>query len=158
MSVEVLGWDTKKHEGLFVGGFCCALEGRQIAQQLLDEGADVILPVAGANVGPGVAHAVQAYGNSYIIGVDTDWAVTDPQYADLVLTSIVKNYDVSVVQVVRAIVNGKFIGGVHMGTLGTGEVGLAPFYNLDSLISYEVKVDLEKIKADIIAGRIKTKP
>ena len=69
-----------------------------------------------------------------------------------------KNYDVSVVQVVRAIVNGKFIGGVHMGTLGTGEVGLAPFYNLDSLISYEVKVDLEKIKADIIAGRIKTKP
>ncbi len=35
LKVEVLGWDVKKHEGLFVGEFCCAAEGRQLTQQLL---------------------------------------------------------------------------------------------------------------------------
>jgi len=157
-NVEVLGWDAKKREGLFVGGFCCALEGRQMTQQLLDEGADIILPVAGTNVGPGAADAVQTHRNAYIIGVDTDWTVTAPEYADIVLTSIVKNYDVSVVQAVKAIIDGAFTGGVHIGTLETNEVGLAPFYHLDSLISAKVKSDLEQIKKDIIAGVIKTKP
>jgi basic membrane protein A len=55
-------------------------------------------------------------------------------------------------------VNGTFTGGTHIGTLETGEVAIAPFYNLDSLISAKVKADLEQIKADIIAGKIKTKP
>jgi basic membrane protein A len=84
--------------------------------------------------------------------------VTSPEYVDIILTSIVKNYDVSVVQAVKAIMNGTFNGGLHVGTLETGEVGLAPFYEFDSLISEKVKTDLEQIKADIIAGKIKTKP
>ncbi len=157
-NVEVLGWDAKKHEGLFVGDFCCAAEGRQITQQLLEAGADIILPAAGTNVGPGAANAVETHKDAYIIGVDTDWAVTNPEFADVVLTSIVKNYDVSVVQAVRAIVENTFSGGVHVGTLETGEVGLAPFHQFDSLISAKVKTDLEQIKNDIIAGKIKTKP
>ncbi len=157
-NVELLGWDVKKHEGLFVGGFCCALEGRLITQHLLGEGADIILPVAGTNVGPGAAHAVQTHGHAYIIGVDTDWAVTYPEYAEIILTSIEKRVDVSVVSAVQAIVDGTFRGGTHMGTLETGEVGLAPFYQFDSLISDEVKADLEQIKADIIGGKLKTKP
>jgi basic membrane protein A len=45
-----------------------------------------------------------------------------------------------------------------MGTLGTGEVGLAPFHQFDSFVSGEVKTDLEQIKKDIISGKIKTKP
>jgi basic membrane protein A len=156
--VEVLGWDAKKHEGLFVGGFCCAFEGRQITHQLLGQGADIILPVAGTNVGPGAANAVQTHGNAYIIGVDTDWTVTSPEYTDIVLTSIVKNYDVSVVHAIKGVVDGTFNGGIHVGTLETNEVGLAPFHEFDSLISDEVKAELEQIKQDIIAGKIKTKP
>jgi len=156
--VEVLGWDVEKHEGLFVGGFCCAAEGRQLTQQLLDEGADIILPVAGENVGPGAANAVQTHGNAYIIGVDTDWTVTNPEYTNVVLTSVVKNYDVSVMQAVKAIEENTFSGGTHVGTLETGEVGVAPFRKFNSLISAKVKADVEQIKADIISGKIKTKP
>ena len=157
-NIEVLGWDVEKHEGLFVGSFCCATEGRQVTQQLLDEGADIILPVAGTNVGDGAASVVLEHGNAYIIGVDTDWKATMPEYADIVLTSIVKRYDVSVVQAVKAIVDGEFTGGNHVGTLETGEVGISPFYNLDLLIPAKVKTDLQRIEADIIAGTIKTKP
>ena len=155
--VEVLGWDAQKHEGLFIGDFCCAAEGRQMTQQLLDQGADVILPVAGTGVGAGSLYAVRIHGSAYIIGVDTDWAVTDHDYADVILTSILKNYDVSVVQAVKAAADGSFTGGVHIGTLETGEVGLAPFYQYDSHISAQVKAELEQIRKDIIAGAIKTK-
>jgi basic membrane protein A len=156
--VEVLGWDPNKHEGLFVGGFCCETEGRQIAQQLLEAGVDIILPVAGLDVGTGAAFAVRTHGSAYIIGVDTDWAVTNPEIADVVLTSILKNFDVSVVQAVRAIEDDTFTGRVHIGTLETDEVGLAPFHELESLVSEKVKAELEQIRKDIIAGKIKTKP
>jgi basic membrane protein A len=90
--------------------------------------------------------------------VDTDWAITDPSYANIILTSIVKNYDTSVVEAVQAIEDGIFSGGTHSGTLETGEVSLAPFHELDPLVSDKVKMELEHIKQKIADGKIATKP
>jgi hypothetical protein len=42
--------------------------------------------------------------------------------------------------------------------LETGEVGISPFHGLDALVSDKVKADLERIIADIITGKIQTKP
>lgn len=157
-NVEILGWNVEKHEGLFVGGFCCSTEGRQMARQLLDEGADIILPVAGKSVGWGAGAEVQAHGNAWLIGVDNDWAKFVPEFADITLTSIEKRFDVSIVQASKTIVLETFSGGIQVGTLETGEVGLSPFRNFDALISDQVKADLEQIVADIIAGKIQTRP
>ena len=66
--------------------------------------------------------------------------MTNPADTDVLLTGIVKNFDVTVIQAVQAIKDGTFTGGVHIGTLETGEVGLAPFHELDSLVSEEVKI------------------
>ena len=129
-----------------------------MTQQLLDQGADVILPVAGVGAGAGALYAVKTHGNAYLIGVDTDWALSEPEYAGIILTSILKNLDVTEVRTVKAIVDGTFTGSNHLGSLQTNEVGLAPFHELDSLISPKVKVDLEQIKEDMIALKIKTKP
>jgi len=156
-NVDVIGWNVQEHEGLFIGDFCCAQEGREMTQQLLDQSADIILPVAGSGTGAGALYAVKTHGNAYIIGVDTDWTITDPEYNNIILTSITKNYDVSVVQVAKAIVGHAFTGGIHVGTLETGEVGLAPFHELDSLVSPKIKAELEQIRKDIIAGKIRTK-
>jgi WD40 repeat protein/basic membrane lipoprotein Med (substrate-binding protein (PBP1-ABC) superfamily)/transcriptional regulator with XRE-family HTH domain len=156
--VEVLGWDARKHEGLFAGGFCCTTEGRRLARQLLDEGADVILPVAGHSVGWGAGAEVYEHGNAFLIGVDTDWTETFPEFADIILTSIEKRFDVSVVLASNAIVEGTFTGGIHVGTLETDEVGLSPFHRLEALISDQVKADLEQIMAGVIAGKIQTRP
>ena len=156
--VEVLGWDAQKHVGLFAGSFCCSTEGRQMVQQLLDAGADVILPVAGKSIGWGAGAAVRQHGSAWLIGVDTDWTITEPEFASFILTSIEKRYDVSVVQAARAIVEGAFTGGVYTGTLATGEVGLSPFYAQDALLTAQVKAELEQITAGIIAGTIKTTP
>jgi basic membrane protein A len=98
------------------------------------------------------------HGNAYIIGVDTDWAVTESEYTNIILTSVLKNSDVSVVQTVKAIVEGTFSGGEHVGRSETGEVSLAPVHEFDPLIPDKVKADLEQIQQDIIAGKIKTKP
>ena len=81
-----------------------------------------------------------------------------PEFESIIITSIEKRFDVSVVRAAKAIVEKTFTGGIHMGTLETGEVGLSPFHDLDTLISPQVKADLEQIVADIIAGKIQTKP
>jgi basic membrane protein A len=155
--VEVLGWDLEKHDGLFTGSFVKTDEGRRIGEMLLEQGVDIILPVA-AHAGLGAAAAIQEHGDAYLIGVDTDWVITYPEYAAVILTSIEKRLDVSVVSAVQAIVDGTFTGGTHLGTLENGGVRIASFHNLDELVSPMVKADLEQIKADILAGKIKTMP
>jgi len=155
--VEVLGWDVAKHVGLFTDNFSDTEDGRQMGQVLMDQGADIIMPVAGW-VGIGAAAAVREHGNAYIIGVDTDWAVGLPEYEEIILTSVEKHVDVSVMSAIKAIIDGTFIGGNHIGTLENGGVSLAPFHSLDALVSPKVKADLEQIKSDIIAGKIKTRP
>ncbi len=157
-SVEVLGWDAQAHQGLFIGSFCCSTEGRRMAQLFLDRGADIILPVAGKSVGWGAGAEIQEHGNAWIVGVDNDWSVTMPEFSDIVLTSIEKRFDVSVVQAARSVAQGTFSGGIHVGTLETGEVGISPFHQSNALISASVKTDLERIETDIIAGRIETRP
>jgi len=153
-NVQVLGWDVEKHEGLFAGGFCCSTEGRQAAHQLLDAGADVILPVAGQNVGVGAGTEIQEYGNAYVIGVDTDWAQTNPEFKDIILTSIEKRFDVSVMIASDAIADGSFAGGYHIGTLETGEVGLSSIQG----VTPELQTAIKRITMEIILGKIRTIP
>jgi basic membrane protein A len=46
-NVTVLGWDPDTREGLFTNNFDSLDDGRAFAQNLYDEGADIVLPVAG---------------------------------------------------------------------------------------------------------------
>jgi basic membrane protein A len=154
--VKLLGWNPAAQEGLFTGDFVDSAAGRRMAESLLDQGADVILPVAGAT-GIGTAAAVKERGNAYVIGVDTDWALEE-EYADVVLTSVMKRVDVGVVSAVKAIVDGSFAGGPHDGTLENGGVDLAPFHHAEAAVPAKVRADLEQIRAGIIAGTIKTQP
>ena len=155
--VEVLGWRVDKQKGLFIGNFQSTEDGRRIGEMLMDQGVDIILPAAGS-VGLGTAAVVKERGGAFIIGIDSNWAVTYPEYASIILTSIEKRLDMSVVSAVKSIVEGTFTGGIHVGTLENGGVSITPFPNLDALVFPKVIADLEQIKLDIIAGKIKTKP
>ena len=46
-SVQVLGWDPATKEGLFTNNFSNLDDGRAFAKNLNDEGADIVMPVAG---------------------------------------------------------------------------------------------------------------
>lgn len=155
--VEVLGWDPVAQTGLFTGNFESTDDGRTMGETLMDEGADIIMPVAGP-VGLGTAAAAKERGNVYIIGVDSDWYLTAPDYADIILTSVLKKMDATTMQVIEQAMDGTFKGGVVVGTLENEGVGLAPFHDLDSVVPQELKDELKEVKAGIISGAISTKP
>ena len=155
--VEVLGWDPATQEGLFTGNFESTDDGRALGESLMDEGADIIMPVAGP-VGLGTAAAVQERGNAFIIGVDTDMTVSAPEFADVILTSVLKNMDVAVFLTAESVVDGSYAGGIFVGTLENDGVGLAPFNELDSMVPDPVKEALPDLIAGIIAGDIQTAP
>jgi len=157
-SVKVLGWDASTSEGLFTNNFESLDDGRTFAQNLYDEGADIVMPVAGP-VGLGSAALAAELGTDKlkIIGVDVDQYVTDPEHQGVYLTSVEKKMDATVVASIKAAMDGSFKGGVTVGTLDNGGVGLASFHDLDSAVPADLKSELDAIKAGIIDGSISVK-
>lgn len=155
--VNVLGWNPADQTGLFVGNFESTDDGRAMGESLMDEGADIIMPVAGP-VGLGTAAAAQQRGNVYIIGVDTDWTVTSPEYEDIILTSVLKNMDVTTFDAIEQVINGTFEGGTVVGTLENEGVGLAPFHSMEEMVPSEVAAELDVIREGIISGEISASP
>ncbi|KUK70743.1 MAG: Basic membrane lipoprotein [Anaerolineae bacterium 49_20] len=153
-NVEVLGWDPANPDvGLFSNSFDDQQKGRELAVSLMDEGADIIMPVAGP-VGLGSAAAIKERGNAYLIGVDSDWVLTSPEYADITLTSVMKLMDATTFQVIQSVIDGTFTGGNVVGTLENKGVDIAPYHELDSIVPAELKAEIEQLKADIIAGKV----
>ncbi len=158
-SVTILGWNTQSREGLFTNNFESLDDGRAYAQNLYDEGADIILPVAGP-VGLGSAALADELGPDQlkIIGVDADLYATDPEKGHVYLTSITKRMDATVREVIEMAMNDQFEGGLIVGTLDNGGVDLAPFHDLDSAVPPALKAKLAVIRAGIIDGTIDVSP
>ncbi len=148
--VEVLGWDTAKNDGVFTGNFESTDDGRANAESFVQEGADIIMPVAGP-VGLGSAAYCQESKSCMIIGVDTDWTISASEYTGVILTSVLKNMNVAVFDATKAAVEGTFKSGVYSGTLANNGVGLADVAGA----SDELKAELEKLNADIVSGAVK---
>lgn len=153
--VIVLGWSPETREGLFTNNFESLDDGRAFAQNLYDEGVDIILPVAGP-VGLGSATLANELGASelMIIGVDADLYETDPERGHIYLTSIVKRMDATVFQVIEQVIAGEFVGGVITGTLGNGGVDMAPFHDLEGSVPADLVAELAAIRAGITDGTI----
>ena len=138
----------------YTGSFDNVAIGKQIAQDMLAKGADVVFHAAGSD-GLGVIHAVKearaAGKNAWVIGVDSDqWPVAP----DAVLTSMVKRVDLAVYATVWDLVHGSFQPGNSV--LGVKNKG----------VSYaEVRVDfpgkaaalqrVELLRQKIVSGEIK---
>jgi basic membrane protein A len=157
--VEVLGYDlAAPDKGLFTNSFDDQTKGKEFGITLMDEGADIIMPVAGP-VGRGTAAAIKDRGNALIIGVDSDWFMDKKNYTpyeDIILTSVLKNMDVTTFDIIKSVVDGTYKGAVNVvGTVQNGGVGIAPYHNLDSKVSAELKAEIEQLKKDIIDGKIK---
>ncbi len=154
--VKVLGWDPKAKEGLFTNNFESLDDGRTFAQNLYDEGADIVMPVAGP-VGLGSAALADELGTDKlkIIGVDADQYLTNPEKNKVYLTSVLKKMDATVQQVIKDTMDGSFKGGVIVGTLANDGVGLAPYHDMDSAVPDDLKSEIETIKQKIIDGDIK---
>jgi basic membrane protein A len=156
--VQVLGWDAETKEGLFTNNFESLDDGRAFAQNLYDEGADIIMPVAGP-VGLGSAALADELGADKlkIIGVDADLYLTDPEKKHVYLTSVLKNMDATVLAAIKAAQDGTFKGGVVEGTLKNNGVGLAPFHDMEGEVPAELKAEIDQIRQGIVDGSISVK-
>lgn len=152
-AVTVLGWDGET--GSFTGDFSDTTKGQSTAQGFIDQGADIILPVAGP-VGLGAAAAAQAAGNVWIVGVDSDWTLTAPDYSDIILTSVMKNMGPAVYDVVAQASEGGFTNEAYLGTLENEGIGIADV--ADGVLDDAVLAEIEEIKNGIIGGSISVTP
>jgi basic membrane protein A len=152
--VRVAGWDTEAQDGLFTGNFESLEDGRAFGQNLIDEGADIILPVAGP-VGLGTAAVAAETGGVWIVGVDADWTLTNPENADITLTSILKNMDVAVFNTIQNVLVLDSVGNAFVGTLANGGVGLA---GLASVVPAELADELAQLEADVASGALTVPP
>ncbi|GAA3235622.1 BMP family ABC transporter substrate-binding protein [Actinocorallia longicatena] len=152
--VKVLGWDEKNPKsGSFAQNFGDQNKGKSISKNFIQQGADVIFPVAGGT-GLGAAAAAKESGGKVVtIWVDTDGCESASQYCDVFLTSVMKGMEGAVKQTVVNATKGPLSGG-YLGTLENGGTQLAPFHDFDSKVDATLKAELDQIKADIISGKI----
>jgi len=151
--VQVLGWDKAAHHGSFVDSFEDAAKGETITKTFIDQGADVILPVAGAT-GLGTLTAARDAENVAVIWVDADGFVTNPDFGDLILTSVIKEIGAAVLATTIEAHTDTFTITPYLGTLANGGVSIAPFHDFDSKIDAETKSEIEALQEMIISGEL----
>ncbi len=151
--VTLLGWDGT--DGSFTGGFEANDDARQVAQSLLDQNADIILPVGGP-IYQSAAAAITDSGNTIaLLGVDADFTVTAPDIADMVFTSILKKIDVATKEAVLEAGKGNFDATAYVGTLENGGVGVAKLTNFKDWMPSDLQATVDGLAEQIIAGEIK---
>jgi basic membrane protein A len=156
--VKLLGWNKEAQDGSFTGDFEKQDVGKQLTQNFLDQGADIVMPVAGP-VGKGAGAALKesnAAGKDVrLIWVDSDGYLTAPDYKDIMLSSVMKQMGEAVETVVKEDKDGKFSNTPYVGTLANDGVQLAPFHDLESQVPADLKSELDQIKKDIVDGKLK---
>jgi basic membrane protein A len=157
-TVQLLGWDAGTQKGTFVGGsnpWGDPAKGEQLAKEFISQGADIVHPVSGGT-GNGSIKAMMEAGK-WAIGVDTDQALSLPQYSKALLTSAQKGIDVAVLDTIKKNSGGDLGGENYLGTLANNGVLISPFHDLDSQIPADLKSELDQLKSDIASGTIKIK-
>lgn len=125
--VQVVGWGTSKS---FVNDFTNTVKARQIADNMIADGVDVIMPVAGP-LGQVAVDAVNESSSDTdaVVWVDTDGFEYAKNGKDVVLTSVMKEMGKTVEESIDMGLKGTFKSEAYVGTLANGGVAMAPFHN-----------------------------
>ncbi len=137
----------------YTGSFDNVAAGKQVGQDVMAKGADVVFQAAGSD-GLGVIQAVKearAAGKPvFVIGVDSDQSSLAPE---AVLTSMVKRVDLAVYEAEKDLSQGKLQGGDVVLGLKEGGVTYAPV-----LVDFPNKAaalqKLEELRGRIVSGEI----
>jgi basic membrane protein A len=123
----------------------------------MSQGADIVFPVAGGTGLGALAQAQQSNGAMNAIWVDTDGYTAAPQYASVLITSVLKGISDAVTKAVEDASGGNFSATSYVGTLANGGTGLAPFHNFEGKIPASLTSELDTVKQGIISGSITIK-
>jgi basic membrane protein A len=154
--VEVLGWDSAKKTGEFIGDFSNTAKALQTSKNFEQAGADIILPVAGG-LGAVTAQNSMTSKKSKVIWVDTDGFVSANKYRSVLLTSVMKGLGNSVASVINDVHAGKFTNAAYVGTLKNGGTLIAPYHDLIRQVPAGLRTEVSKLGADIRNGKVSVK-
>ncbi|MEX0709568.1 MAG: BMP family ABC transporter substrate-binding protein [Chloroflexota bacterium] len=159
-SVVLLGWNPATQTGSFTGDFEDQDKGRTTATALMQEGADIIFPVAGP-VGIGAMAAVsdnpaQLDPAPMFIGVDVDQYISVPGNEAIMLSSVLKRIDNAVFDAVETAMglDGLWTENLYVGTLANEGVGMAPFHDFEDAVPAELVTEIDGLRAALIAGDV----
>ncbi len=134
----------------YAGSFDDVAAGKELANVLYNDGADIIFTAAG-KVGLGAIDAVKSRDGAYIIGVDSNQDALAP---GKILTSMVKKVDVAVFDVARALEKGAPMSGHVVFGLKDGAIGLTDFAYTKNDVGSTNLARLRTIQAAIVSGKI----
>ena len=125
-------------------------KGKELALSQYGQGADIIYHASGST-GLGVFEAARVTGK-LAIGVDADQYAEAPGH---VLTSMVKGVDEAVFDVIKLVKEHRFKGGIYQ--LGLRENGVGYVYDANNrrLIPDSVHARVERLREEIVAGRVR---
>jgi basic membrane protein A len=138
----------------FTGGFEANETAKTLAANLIEQGADVLLPVGGPIYQSAGAAIVDSGKSVALLGADADVFETDPTYQDLYLTSVLKGISVAVGEVVTSAAEGDYSNEPYIGTLENDGVGIAPFHEFEDKVKPELQGELDALTESIISGDV----
>lgn len=134
----------------YADSFSDVNKGYELAKSLYESGCDIIYHAAGG-VGIGMIQATQEAKDSgkdvWAIGVDMDQAASLPEYADVILSSMIKKVDVATFDAIKSVIDGEFKGEVKVLGVAEGGVGMAESTKASEEVIKAAKEYEEKIKA-----------
>jgi basic membrane protein A len=128
-------------------------KGKAIAEQMISQDADVIFQVAGLTGQGAVEAACDA--DVYAIGVDVDqYNSLPPNLRPCLLTSAEKKIREAIKAAIERAAGGTAVGGnvFNDATSRPLGIGLAPFHDLDYVITPEIQNAVDEALADMVAG------
>ncbi|KUK15812.1 MAG: Putative ABC-type transport system, periplasmic component/surface lipoprotein [Petrotoga mobilis] len=144
----------------YVGNFYDAAKGKELTLSQFNLGSDIVFNVAGG-AGLGALEAAKE-AKRYAMGVDADQAMlfkdSDPEKANLILTSVLKRVDMSLYRAIDLLLKGELKWGEAEALgLKEGAVGLAKNEFYEKLVPEDIKNKIENIEKEIIEGNIEVK-
>lgn len=142
----------------YVGSFNDPAKGKELSLAMYRQGADIIFNVAG-NTGIGLLEAAKE-ADKWAIGVDSDQALIyediDKEIAKRIVTSMMKNVDVSIFRGLKLHLEGKLkYGQAEALGIAEGGVGVADNKYYRELVPEQFRNRIKELEQKILKGEIK---
>ena len=137
----------------YVGSYADPTGGQEAALSMYQNGADVVYHASGAT-GVGVFQAAQQEGR-FAFGVDLDQSVTESEFADVIVASMVKRVDTAVYESIGNVIDGDHQGGSSTA-LGLESNGVECVYGqaIGDAVPEPITTAVADAREAIIAGDI----
>ncbi len=142
----------------YAGSFNDPAKGKELILAQYDQGADIAFNVAG-ETGLGLLDAAKEK-NRYAIGVDSDqyllYKDSDPEKASHIVTSMMKNVDLSLYRGIKLHLEGKLAyGKAEVLGIEKDGVSVADNENFKKLVPPDFAARIKELENKIVSGEIK---